>query len=58
MHLIYMLTDWADARHPVPRLWIRSAEIRGTSLGDWEHNNNMLTVFNLSEADWNIRHAF
>ena len=28
---------------PVPRLWIRSAEVRGlggTSLGEWEHNNN------------------
>ena len=25
---------------PVPRLWIRSAEVRGggTSLGEWEHN--------------------
>ena len=21
--------DWMDARRPVPRLWIRSAEVRG-----------------------------
>ena len=21
--------SWTDARHPVPRLWIRSAEVRG-----------------------------
>ena len=36
---------WTDARRPVPRLWIRSAEFRGgvgggggwrTSLGEWE----------------------
>ena len=32
---------WTDARRPVPRLWICSAEVRGeTSLGEWEHNNN------------------
>ena len=36
--------SWTDARRPVPRLWIRSAEVRGggegeTSLGEWEHNN-------------------
>ena len=38
-----------DAQRPVPRLWIRSAEVRGgggggggggMSLGEWEHNNN------------------
>ena len=32
------------ARRPVPRPWIRSAEVRGggggTSLGEWEHNND------------------
>ena len=34
---------WTDARRPVPRLWIRSAEVQGgTSLGEWEHNNNFL----------------
>ena len=33
--------SWTDARRPVPRLWIRSAEVRGgMSLGEWEHNNN------------------
>ena len=37
--------SWTDARGPVPRLWIRSAEARGgTSLGKWEHNN-ILCVF-------------
>ena len=41
--------SWADARRPVPRLWIRSAEGgggggRGTTLGEWEHNN-ILCVF-------------
>ena len=44
--------SWTDARRPVPRLWIRSAEVRGgggggrigTSLGEWEHNN-ILCVF-------------
>ena len=39
--------SWADARHPVPRLWIRSAEgvgAGGTTLGEWEHNN-ILYVF-------------
>ena len=38
---------WADARRPVPRLWIRSAEgvgAGGTTLGEWEHNN-ILFVF-------------
>ena len=37
----------ADARRPVPRLWIRSAEgvgAGGTTLGEWEHNN-ILSVF-------------
>ena len=32
---------------PVPRLWIRSAEIRGgggASLGQWENNNNKITT--------------
>ena len=24
-----MLIPWTDARRPVPRLWIRSAEVRG-----------------------------
>ena len=38
---IHTLDNWTDARRPVPRLWIRSAEVRrGTSLGEWEHNNN------------------
>ena len=39
--------SWTDARRPVPRLWIRSAEVwgvGGTSLGEWEHNN-ILCVF-------------
>ena len=39
--------SWADARRPVPRLWIRSAEgvgAGGTTLGEWEHNN-ILCVF-------------
>ena len=39
--------SWADARRPVPRLWIRSAEGVGageTTLGEWEHNN-ILCVF-------------
>ena len=34
---------WTDTRGPVPRLWIRSADVRGgggTSLGEWKHNNN------------------
>ena len=39
--------SWADARRPVPRLWIRSAEGVGAgakTLGEWEHNN-ILCVF-------------
>ena len=45
--------SWTDARHPIPRLWIHSAEVRGgggeggewgTSFGEWEHNN-ILCVF-------------
>ena len=39
--------SWADARRPVPRLWIRSAEgmgAGGTTLGEVEHNN-ILCVF-------------
>ena len=38
--------SWTDARRPVRRLWIRSAEVQGewTSLGEWEHNN-ILCVF-------------
>ena len=43
---------WTDARHPVPGLWIRSAQVRGgggggrgggraTSLREWKHNNNV-----------------
>ena len=33
--------SWADARRPVPRLWIRSAEgvgAGGTTLGEWEQH--------------------
>ena len=37
-----MILSWTDARRPVPRLWIRSAEVRGTSLGEWKHNNNRI----------------
>ena len=34
--------SWTDAQRPVPRLWIRSAEVRGgRSLGEWEHNNTL-----------------
>ena len=32
--------SWTDARSPVPRLWIHSAEVcggGGASLGEWEH---------------------
>ena len=39
--------SWADARRPVPRLWILSAEgvgAGGMALGEWEHNN-ILCVF-------------
>ena len=25
--------SWTDARRPVPRLWIRSAEVRGVGVG-------------------------
>ena len=37
---------WTDARRPVSRLWIRSAEVPGggTSLGVLEHNNNNIFV--------------
>ena len=34
-----MLT-WTDTRRPVPRLWIRSAEVRGKR----EHNNKRNNV--------------
>ena len=38
---------WTDAQRPVPRLWIRSAEVLwggggGTSLGEWEHNKSLI----------------
>ena len=33
-----------DARSAEPRLWIRSAEVGGTSIGEWELNN-ILRVF-------------
>ena len=36
--------SWADARRPVPRLWIRSGEgvgAGGTTLGEWEHKNTL-----------------
>ena len=46
--------SWADARCPVPRLWIRSAEgvgAGGTTLGEWEHNNififQIILIFNV-----------
>ena len=42
-----------DARHPVLRLWIRSAEVRGMSLRELEHNNYdrcVNEVFNLENG--------
>ena len=34
-----------DAQRPVPRIWIRSTEVRrGTSLREWEHNNNSVSL--------------
>ena len=42
-HIENKQVDWTDARRPVPRLWIRSAEVRrGASLGEWEHNNKQV----------------
>ena len=36
---------WTDARRPVPRLWIRSAEVQvGAPLGEWENNNNKVLL--------------
>ena len=29
----YSIADWIEARRPVPRLWIRSAEVRGEGGG-------------------------
>ena len=41
--LLRAFKAWTDARRPVPRLWLRSTEVRwGTSLGEWEHNNGPL----------------
>ena len=42
--------SWADARRPVPRLWIRSAEGVGvgeTTLGEWEHNILCVFIFQI-----------
>ena len=41
--------SWTDARRPVPRLWIRFAEVSGGgggggSLGKWEHNNFIFQI--------------
>ena len=35
------MMNWTDARRTVPRLWIRSTEVRGegVSLGEWEHTH-------------------
>ena len=64
---------WTDARHPVPRLWIRSAEVRGgggggggggvggggeTSLGEWEHNNRIQLVNDQSMTETAGRACF
>ena len=39
--------SWADARRPVPRLWIRSAEGVGAGGNDFRRreHNNILCVF-------------
>ena len=41
---IYWLCEnnWTDARRPVPRLWIRSAEVRGERR--WENGNTTTTL--------------
>ena len=42
----------------VPRLWIRSAEIPGgggTSLGEWEHNNNA-PDFDYNDNDVDVKY--
>ena len=52
--------DWTDARRPVPRLWIRSAEVRGgggTSLGEWEHNNIMSSRDRMTLKEDYFRHC-
>ena len=51
-----LLYFWTDARRPVPRLWIRCAEVRGggggggggTSLGEWEHNTTIMHYYTLT----------
>ena len=48
---MFIYFSWTDARRPVPRLWIRSAEVGwrggggGKSLEEWEHNNNKFIYF-------------
>ena len=44
-----------DARRPVPRLRIRSAEVRGGggSLGGWEHNNKGTQRCSTEGCDFN-----
>ena len=60
INFLSLLLDgcWTDARRPIPRLWIRSAEVRGggggggTSLGEWEHNNNSLKAAYEINGNW------
>ena len=52
-----------DTRCPVPRLWIRSAEVQGggggggggTSLGEWEHNNNLKIIICLRKSEFLLK---
>ena len=34
IYIYIFLNNWTDAQHPVPRLWIRSGEVRGWGVGD------------------------
>ena len=45
--MLTLSTIWTDARRPVPRLWIRSAEVRGERRqenGNTTTNNIVITV--------------
>ena len=54
---------WADARRPVLRPWIRSAEVRGgcgggASLGEWEHNKISATDMHTDQTTSHSKDSF
>ena len=55
------LSSWTDARRPVPRLWIRSAEVRGNvvrRMGTQHNNNHLSSIVSFKVSFFSSQFAF